>query len=255
MRIRVLGCSGGIGPGLRTTSLLLDDGILIDAGTGVGDLTLDEQARVRQIFLTHSHLDHVCGLAFLADNLFCQIDEPLTVHATDETLTALRTHIFNWQIWPDFSALPPPARPVLRFASLAPDQPRDLPGGLRIHAFRVLHTVPSVGYAVQSARGTFAFSGDTISDDSLWNALNALPRLDLLMIEIAFADEDAGLGRLARHFTPALLGTELRKLRHRPQLLLTHHKPGAEERIAEECRTALDGWAYRHLRTGDLITL
>lgn len=255
MQIRVLGCSGGIGPGLRTTSLLLDQQVLIDAGTGVGDLTLEEQARIRQVFLTHAHLDHVCGLAFMADNLFCQIDEPLAVHATPETLAVLREHVFNWKIWPDFSALPPPARPVLRFVPLATDTPQELPGGLRIHAFRVLHTVPAVGYAVQLQSGTFVFSGDTISDDGLWDALNALPRLDQLMIEIAFANEDAELGRLARHFTPAVLAAGLGRLRHRPQLLLTHHKPGAEARIADECRRALAGWQYRHLRTGDLITL
>src|SRR5205085_8090338 len=86
MRIKVLGCSGGVGPGLRTTSLLIDDEILIDAGTGVGELSLAQMRRIGNIFLTHSHLDHVCGLAFMADNLFDLIDRPVQVHATPETL-------------------------------------------------------------------------------------------------------------------------------------------------------------------------
>ena len=46
MQIRILGCSGGIGPGLRTTSLLVDGTLLIDAGTGVGDLPAAELAAI-----------------------------------------------------------------------------------------------------------------------------------------------------------------------------------------------------------------
>lgn len=255
MRIKVLGCSGGVGPGLRTTSLLLDDEVLIDAGTGVGDLSLGEQRRIRHLFLTHSHLDHICGLAFMADNLFDLIDRPIEVHASAETLDILRAHIFNWKIWPDFTQLPNAQNPLIAFHPLAPQAPFDLGGGRRITAFPVLHTVPAVGYAVEAEQGTFAFSGDTSATDLLWDALNALPRLDQLMIEIAFSDEDEELGRVSRHFTPALLGRELAKLRHRPQLLLTHHKPGCEQRIEKQCREALKGWDTRHLQRGDVIKI
>lgn len=255
MHISVLGCSGGVGPGLRTTSLLLDDEILIDAGSGVGDLSLDQMRRIRHIFLTHSHLDHVCGLAFLADNLFDLVDRPIQVHATAETLDAIRKHIFNWVIWPDFSELPSRENPLIRFGEIRVDARIELGGGRRMTAFPVLHTVPAVGYALEAPGGVFAFSGDTTACDSLWDHLNALPRLDQLMIDIAFPDEQAELGDVSRHFTPALLGQELRRLRHRPELLLTHHKPGCEAAIAAQCRQALAGWRYRHLARGYLIEL
>ncbi|HUS24731.1 MAG TPA: 3',5'-cyclic-nucleotide phosphodiesterase [Candidatus Binatia bacterium] len=254
MRIKVLGCSGGVGPGLRTTSLLVGDELLIDAGTGVGDLSLDQMRRIRNVFLTHSHLDHVCGLAFMADNLFDLIDYPVQVHATAETLSALREHVFNWKIWPDFSRLPDASRPLITFHEIAPGETRTV-SGCTLSAYRVLHTVPCVGYAVQGAEGTFAFSGDTYASDALWEALNALPRLDHLMIDVAFADRDAELARISRHFTPELLGRELSKLRHRPRLLLTHHKPGCEDDIEKECRVALAGHDYRHLRRDDVIAV
>lgn len=93
MRIKVLGCSGGVGPGLRTTSLLVNEELLIDAGTGVGDLSIAQQRRIRNVFLTHCHLDHVCGLAFMADNLFDLIDQPIEVHAPVDTLRAVREQI------------------------------------------------------------------------------------------------------------------------------------------------------------------
>ncbi len=254
MQIKILGCSGGIGPGLRTTSLLVDDELLIDAGTGVGDLGMDRLAEIRHVMLTHSHLDHVCGLAFMADNLFGVVDQPLHVHATEKTLATLRAHLFNWKLWPDFTCLPDAEHPLLVFHTLAPPERLTL-GKTTITPFEVLHTVPAVGYVVEAGEGVFAFSGDTYADDRIWTFLNGLPRLDHLMIEIAFPNSDAELGRLARHFTPALLGAELAKLRHRPRLYLTHFKPGAEDAIKKECAAALAGWDYSHLRCGDIIAV
>ncbi|MGB1563767.1 MAG: MBL fold metallo-hydrolase [Sinimarinibacterium flocculans] len=253
MRIKVLGCSGGVGPGLRTTSLLVDDEFLIDAGTGVGDLTLTQQRRIRGVFLTHCHLDHVCGLAFMADNLFDLIDRPIDVHATAQTLGLIREHIFNWKIWPDFSVLPNENHPLLRWCEIGVGETLALDDARDLTVFPVLHTVPAVGCAIAGRRGTFAFTGDTYADDHMWNALNALPRLDKLMIEIAFPDEQAALGHTSKHFTPSLLGSELKKLRHRPRLYLTHHKPGCEGMIERQCRTALRGWDYTHLNRGDVI--
>jgi ribonuclease BN (tRNA processing enzyme) len=255
MRIKILGCSGGVGPSLRTTSLLIDDEILIDAGTGVGDLALSQMRRIRHVVLSHAHLDHVCGLAFMADNLFDLIDSPITVHAAEATLSAIRAHIFNWKIWPDFSQLPNPENPLLRWQPLPPGERLDLGEQRVLHSFEVLHTVPAVGLAVQAPSGVFAFSGDTWACESLWAALNALPRLDLLMIEIAFPDEQEELGATSKHFTPSLLARELSKLKHRPQLLLTHHKPGTEALIQRQCAAVLAGWNYHHLESGEIFML
>ena len=255
MRIKILGCSGGVGPGLRTTSVLVDDDLLIDAGTGVGDLALSQMRRIQHVVLTHSHLDHVCGLAFMADNLFDLIDAPIAVHAAPVTLSAVREHIFNWKIWPDFSVLPTAEQPLIRWRDMPPGEPLDIGGGRSVVSFEVLHTVPGVGLAVQGKSGTFAFSGDTYATDRLWDALNALPRLDLLMIEIAFPDEQDALAEASKHFTPGLLGRELAKLRHRPQLLLTHHKPGTEGLIQRQCAESLKGWDYHHLEAGEIFML
>ena len=128
MKIRILGCSGGVGQGLRTTSLLVDEDILIDAGSGVGDLSLDEMAAVRHIFLTHSHLDHIAYIPLMLDSIFEERAEPLVVHGQAVTLEALQKHIFNWVIWPDFARLPSTDRPVLRYETMAPGQVMDMGG-------------------------------------------------------------------------------------------------------------------------------
>src|SRR4030095_8830464 len=80
MKLKILGCSGGIGGDLRTTSMLLDDDVLIDAGTGVGDLSVPELTRIDHIFVTHSHMDHVTSIPFLADTVGGMRTKPITVH-------------------------------------------------------------------------------------------------------------------------------------------------------------------------------
>lgn len=253
MRIRVLGCSGGVGPDLRTTSLLLDEETLIDAGTGVGDLSLSEMRLISHVFLTHAHLDHVCGLAFMADNLFGEVSHPIQVTAIRQTLATIRNHLFNWQLWPDFSSLPTTQDPLVVFRESSPGEVHELGGNRSVQSFAVLHTIPAVGYVLKSETGVFAFTGDTGACDPMWDFLNTLPRLDKLMVDVAFPDEQAELGVISRHYTPSLLGRDLVKLRHRPQLLLTHGKPGCEEDLQSECATALKGWDYVHLKRGVVI--
>ena len=116
MRLRVLGCSGGIGGRhLRTTSFLVDTDVLIDAGSGVGDLSLAELAQIDHIFVTHSHLDHVTSIPFLVDTVGGMRNRPLTVYAAGPTIEILKNHLFNWAIWPDFTEIPTAEAPIMRY--------------------------------------------------------------------------------------------------------------------------------------------
>lgn len=254
MNIRILGCSGGIGVGLATTSMAIDHDILIDGGTGLGELSLDEMAAVRHIFLTHSHLDHIAGLPMLVDSIFERIRTPIVVHARPETLAALREHIFNWIIWPDFSKLPSAERPVLRFEAIQPGQVVEL-GGRRIEAIEVNHVVPCVGYRIEADGKAFAFSADTTTTDHFWEVLNAHAGLDLLVAECAFPDRELDLSRMAYHYCPQLLAADLAKLRHRPRVYLSHPKPGMEQEILGECRTLIPDLDLHLLSGGCRITL
>src|SRR5688572_6122475 len=129
MRLRVLGCSGGIGGRhLRTTSFLLDGDILIDAGTGVGDLTLAELSQIDHIFVSHSHLDHVTSIPFLVDTVCWMRKKPIMVYGIKETLDILRAHLFNWKIWPDFTQIPDGDNPFMAYREIRVGEPVELGG-------------------------------------------------------------------------------------------------------------------------------
>jgi len=239
MKLRVLGSSGGIGGALRTTSFLIDDDILIDAGTGVGELSLAEMEKIRHVFLTHTHLDHIACLPLMVDSMFPRIRQPIVIHAQAITIEVLQEHIFNWHIWPDFATLPTESNPVMRYESLEPGDSCEL-DGRRFEMIAVNHIVPTVGYCVISADGgVLAFSGDTTSNDTFWEALNRHNRLDTLIVEAAFVDAFEELSIKARHYCPRLLAEDLLKLRHRPRIYISHNKPAEEESILVELKAAV----------------
>lgn len=255
MHIRVLGCSGSIAAGCRTTAFLLDSDVLIDAGSGVGDLTLEELECVDDILLSHAHLDHVLGVPLLADSVMRRRTgrPPIRVHALPQTLETLRTHLFNGQLWPDFTTLPCPTRPVL---SLHPFQTGDVLdlGGRRIEVLPALHTVPAVGFAVLAPAGAWVFTGDTAPNPALWRRLAAMP-VRHLVIETAFSDDERAVAEVSRHLHPTALAGELRHLAQPTQVHITHIKPGEMAAVMAEIRALSPAAAVSALQAGQRICL
>jgi ribonuclease BN (tRNA processing enzyme) len=229
MRLRVLGCSGGIGGRhLRTTSFLVDSDILIDAGTGVGDLTLAELSQIDQIFITHSHLDHVTSIPFLVDTIGGMRSKPIDVYATRATIEIMQNHLFNWAIWPDFSEIPTAEAPFLRYKEIEVGQAIEL-GGRTITPIPARHTVPAVGYHLDSGTASLVFSGDTGPNDALWRIVNRIANLKFIIIETAFSNKERHLAEVSRHLCPDTLAEELKKLERNAEIYITHMKPGEIE--------------------------
>lgn len=233
MKLRILGCSGGIGGDLRTTSMLLDHDVLIDAGTGVGDLSVPELAQIDHIFVTHSHMDHITSIPFLADTVGWMRTKPITLYATRETLDILHEHLFNWKLWPDFAQIPDPSRPVLRYQAIEIGVPVQL-GSRKVTALPANHVVPAVGFRLDSGNASLVFSGDTTSNDALWEHVNAIDNLRYLIIETALSDRERALAIASKHLCPSLLADELAKLTLSPDIYITHLKPRESELIMEE---------------------
>lgn len=232
MNITILGCSGGIGGGRHTTSLLVDDDILLDAGSGVTQLSLAQLTAIDHVFITHSHLDHVLALPLMLDSVGAMRDRPVTVYAIDGVLEILRTHIFNWQIWPDFSEVPP-ERPYMRYSSIEIFKPVQL-GTREITALPANHTVPAVGYQLNSGNGSLIFSGDTGPNPALWDFVNRIPNLEAMIIETAFPEDEHGIAALSKHLAPSSLTEELKLLTQDIPVYITHLKPDREHTIMQE---------------------
>jgi ribonuclease BN (tRNA processing enzyme) len=257
MQIRVLGCSGSISSGNRTTSFLLDDDILIDAGTGVGDLSLEEMLCIDHILVTHSHLDHVLAIGLLADSVTrrrtAAARPPVRVHALPETLNALRQHIFNGVIWPDFTQLPDISRPVLRLEPIAVGQVLEL-GSRRIEVLSAAHTVPAAGFAVLGGRGAWVFTGDTGPNPALWQRLRGM-RIRMLVIETAFRDDEQALACVSQHLCPSQLKAELEQLDAPADVYITHIKPGEVDAVMSEIGAQRSRHRVTALASGQVMSL
>jgi ribonuclease BN (tRNA processing enzyme) len=241
MRLRVLGCSGGIGGYRRTTSLLLDQDVLIDAGTGVGDLGIEELVQIDHVFVTHSHLDHVTSIPFLADTVGAMRSQPLVVHALPQTIADLKAHLFNWKLWPDFTKIPTAEQPLLRFSPVAVGEPVVL-AGRTITPVPADHVVPAVGYALDSGHASLVFTGDTCGGAAFWRAVNAIGNLRYLIIETSFPDAERELAVKAKHLCPSLLVEQLAELKQPAEVYITHLKPGECDRIMLEITTSASRW-------------
>jgi ribonuclease BN (tRNA processing enzyme) len=246
MRLRVLGCSGGIGGNLRTTSFLLDRDVLIDAGTGVGELSLGELTEIDHVFVTHSHLDHIASIPLMLDSAGFMRDRPLTVYASEETLDILRQHIFNWKIWPDFSEIPNVQQPYLRYQSMELGE-TVLLNGRKITAIPANHVVPAVGYQLDSGKASLVFSGDTTSCDALWKVVNKIENLRYLIIETAFSNSEKDLAVISKHLCPSMLAEELVKFKLDAEVFITHLKPGELELTMQEVEDCVRGVRPRML--------
>ncbi len=235
--------------------MLIDDDVLIDAGTGIGDLALEDLNSIRHVFLTHAHLDHIAGLPMLADSIFDEnFDTPLTVYAREETLRAVQDHLFNDVIWPNFGRLPTAENPMLRYRVCSPGDTVTI-GHRDFYAVDVMHSVPSLGYTVQNSGGAFAVSGDTKTNETLWPVLNACDDLRVLVIEVSFPDEMEQLANEAGHYCPRTLTRDLERLRHAPEIWLTGMKPGEEERIFEQVLRAAPQRNIQMLSRGTVLTV
>jgi ribonuclease BN (tRNA processing enzyme) len=254
MKLTVLGCSGGIGSGRHTTSLLVDDDVLIDAGSGLTTLDFEQLIKIDHVFLTHAHLDHVLGLPLLLDSVGDMRSAPLVVHALPDVLDVLSTHLFNWQLWPDFREIPSKEAPWLRFAPLSLGEAFTLKG----RTFRPLpvnHVVPACGIHLATAAGSLVFSGDTTHSDAFVAALNAISDLRHLIIETSFENALVEIARASKHHWPDSLAAELQDLNVRPEVWITHLKPGNESAIMHELREAAPGWSMEALVQGQVIVL
>ncbi|MGH9972065.1 MAG: MBL fold metallo-hydrolase [Pyrinomonadaceae bacterium] len=238
MRVQLLPSTfdghGHATPDQRLTCYLIDDCVAIDAGSIAIALTAEQRDTVRDILVTHPHMDHIASLPIFIDDLYPTLKQPVRVYATAEVISLLERDVFNWNVYPRFSGLKNDFGPVMEYVPI-PDGKEFKLAHLTVRALPVNHIVPTVGLIVSDGKSTIAFSSDTAETDEFWKVINRTPQINALLIEASFPNSMAKLAEVSRHFTPASLGKELKKLRHNGlDILAVHLKPAYREEIIEE---------------------
>jgi ribonuclease BN (tRNA processing enzyme) len=205
------------------STYLFNDTIAIDAGCLGNFGSFADQVRVRNIFLTHSHIDHTGSLPIFIDTVFQGGSDCVTVHASKDVLDCLQRDMFNDRVWPDFIGLSTPEAPFLQLSVLEAYHPVTIEG-LRFTPIPVDHVVPTFGYIVESTKSAVVVSSDTGPTKAIWERANATPNLKAVFLEASFPEALAGLATKSKHLTPAGLAQEVRKLSSRPAIIAVHLK-------------------------------
>ena len=250
----MLGCFGSRVPGRFTSSLLIDNRLLLDAGTIASSMTLDEQAQIDDILLTHAHLDHMVDLAFLADNVLSRRKRPIRVWAPQPVLDAVRQHLFNDYIWPDFTKIPSADTPIITLHSLPETGVFEI-GGYTVNYAQTNHTVYTVGYCLTDESGSLFYSGDTSTTDAIWEMADSCPDLKIAFIETSFPNRLERLAHISGHLTPDMLKVELEKFGDRNiPIKVFHMKPQYLEDLQAEL-AALNDDRLQVLDGGEVFTI
>lgn len=236
MLIEVLGCFGGVDPKHNPVTLLLDDKILLDAGSIVSVLPLNRQKKIQSIFITHSHLDHIKDLCFLADNFIMMGKGPVNVYGVPEVLDMIKKYVMNNKIWPDFFEIKgTKGKKVLSLNPIEKGKIVKINDKYTVEAIDTNHSIDSSGYLIGNGDKYFAYTGDTGPCPALWERLNNVKNLKALFIEVSFPSQNKDLALITGHLTPSLLIDELKNLKHKnTKIYIFHIKPTFMEKIKDE---------------------
>ena len=241
MKIRVLGCYGGQLLGFHLTSFLVNDTVLLDAGSPTEVLTLEEQSQIKHIFLSHTHLDHIKDIAFLADNRSLKRlsnDKEacaITIHSLQDNLDTLSKHFLNNIVWPDFTKIPTASDAILNMQSFEAEDVLTV-GDLEITPIEVEHPVPCTGFLLNQGGAQAIFTADTGHTDRIWEIANQQPNLKALIIDCSFPNNREHLANISGHLTPKGMAQELKKLDKLGEvsIYLYHMKPEVLTEMASE---------------------
>ena len=233
MLVRIVGGHGGVAPGYRATSYLLDSKLLIDAGSVASGLLIDEQVQIDNILISHAHLDHIYELAFLSDNCFGLKGKPFEVYSNTVVRNAIREHLMNDVIWPDFSKLPTPENPTIRFHEIPPEKELVL-GDFKILPVRVNHYTDAIGFIIEKKDAAVVFTQDTGPTERIWELAKKYKNLKAIFTEVSFPNSLEQVAIDSKHHTPETLYKEMDKMPKDVPIFLGHLKPNFQTQLYQE---------------------
>lgn len=255
MKISVLGCGGGRGEKSRPTGFLVNNDLLLDAGTATEVLGLRKCAEINYILVTHAHLDHVGDLPYLAGAAFDLRKESTVLCGIEDVIKDISSHIFNWRIWPDVFQIPNAQEAKFSYKILKPLKNTKV-GKYNVLPIPVNHSVPAVGYLIDDGKTAFAFTGDTYVTDVFWKKVRDKKKLRAIIIEVSLPSYMEELARISGHLTPHLMAEELKKLNRKDvEIYISHIKPLYREEVILELKNLSNKLPIKALEDGMEIRL
>ena len=233
MLVRIIGGHGGVSPGFRATSYLIDGKLLIDAGSVASGIQIEEQALIDDILISHSHLDHISDLAFMADNCFGMKGKPFEIFANKEVRESIMTHLLNDKIWPDFTKLPTSSNPTLHFNDLEPGK-ETMIGNYKITAIPVNHQGGAFGFIIERKNCAVVFTQDTGPTDEIWKFAHKVKNLKAIFTEVSFPNALQKVATDSQHHTPLTMKEEIKKMPADVPIFLGHLKPNYQSQLFKE---------------------
>lgn len=234
--IRILGAQGSRSKESFTTCIQVTKNTLIDAGNIMHALD-NEASHINRIFFSHAHLDHIIDTAFLIDNFFANRTETLLLYGLPHTIEAIKKHLFNDVLWPDFSKihLVNSKTPAITYVEIEANQTYEIEEGITLTPFLANHTVPCCGYIITQKNNSLLFSGDTFHNDALWQLLNHRQDIKTLIIDVSFPNHFKKIATESKHLTPHFLAQGMEQLKRDDlHIYINHLKPFYAEYIMQQ---------------------
>ncbi len=246
MRVHILPATVQGTPGHGLTGFVVDGVLALDAGQLGHFGSCAEQARIENVLLTHSHIDHTAGLPGFLDNVYGLVEKPPTIHALRPTLDALQANLFGGALWPDFIGLSRTMAPFVAVREVEPNRPFPV-GRYTAIAIPLAHTVPTAAYLLDDGRDAIALVTDTGPVPEVFEQLGRWPRLRGVFLECSFPRRLEELAAVSEHLTTAGFAETVRLLPPELPVFAVHIKP----RHYDECVAELRALGLANVRIGE----
>jgi len=236
MIVTVLGTACAINKIAPTSSFVVDNCTLLDCGSGVETLTIEQMLKIERVLLTHAHLDHCSALPFLLDCHAKHGGRGITIYSQQETIDSLRNNLFNDDICPDFSQLKNhDGEPLLRFNPIEVGDALPLPDGMAT-ALPAQHKIPAVGWLIEGPWRALAYTGDSGLCPAFWHWAANVPSLCDVICEITYSSGHGEQATAEGHMTPEMLRPMLELVPPNVHVWISHLDGAHKDRILAELR-------------------
>lgn len=238
MKIKILGCSGNFVGKHRTTAFLINDSFLIDAGTVTEAISRRGLKKIKQILISHTHIDHVKGLFPLVDELVMMGDYSIELISVPPILEIITKNLLNNLIWPDFTVIPSASKAVIRLRGIPMEELTGL-GQVSVKPVLMTHTVYTVGFVVREGERGFMFTSDTGPTKRFWEVAGEEKEIEFIIADVSFPDRLADLATISGHMTPSMLMEHIDRYDLGSRFFyVTHIKPVFAREILEEIKAS-----------------